>query len=176
MSTTISAIGFALITALRRPCAAAAAFVAAVGASPRTVSVTVFYRPEADKVAGGSLTWIDAGLDGLWCTEPVDDDASVEDTTVELRPDTGTAVARELLSYPKPCFVNVGTGEDATIRELAESVARVTGFDGALRFDAAKPDGTPRKLLDVSRLAGLGWVSDGLDGGKVVHPALEGVV
>jgi hypothetical protein len=83
---------------------AAAAFVAAVGASPRTVSVTVFYRPEADKVAGGSLTWIDAGLDGLWCTEPVDDDASVEDTTVELRPDTGTAVARELLSYLPPAF------------------------------------------------------------------------
>ena len=78
---------------------AAAAFVAAVGGSPRTVSVTVFYRPEPDTVAGGSLTWIDAGLDGLWCTEPVEDDAPVEDPTVELRPDTGTAVARELLSY-----------------------------------------------------------------------------
>jgi len=68
-------------------------------------------------------------------------------------------LAQELLSYPKPCFVNVGTGVDVTIRELAESMARVTGFGGELVFDASKPDGTPRKLLDVSRLAGLGWTA-----------------
>lgn len=53
--------------------------------------------------------------------------------------------------------VNVGTGEDLSIRELAEMVMRVVGFDGRLAFDAGKPDGTPRKLLDVSRLAALGW-------------------
>jgi len=66
-------------------------------------------------------------------------------------------IAPELLSYPKPCFVNLGTGEDVTIRELAETVARVTGFQGKLSFDASKPDGTPRKLEDVSRAHSLGW-------------------
>lgn len=53
--------------------------------------------------------------------------------------------------------INVGTGVDCTIRELAETVARVTGFHGQLVFDASKPDGTPRKLMDVSRLEKLGW-------------------
>jgi GDP-L-fucose synthase len=54
-------------------------------------------------------------------------------------------------------LVNVGTGEDVTIRELAELVMQTVGFEGRIVFDASKPDGTPRKLLDVSRLAGLGW-------------------
>ncbi len=54
-------------------------------------------------------------------------------------------------------LVNIGTGEDVTIRELAELVCAVVGYRGALRFDTSKPDGTPRKLLDVSRMAGLGW-------------------
>ena len=54
-------------------------------------------------------------------------------------------------------LVNVGTGQDVTIRELAETVMRVVGFDGVIEFDASKPDGTPRKLLDVSRLHALGW-------------------
>ena len=56
-----------------------------------------------------------------------------------------------------PPLMNIGSGSDLTIRELAELVARVIGFEGALRFDASKPDGTPRKLLDVSRMARLGW-------------------
>jgi GDP-L-fucose synthase len=54
-------------------------------------------------------------------------------------------------------LVNIGTGEDVTIRELAETVMDVVGFEGRIVFDATKPDGTPRKWLDVSRLAGLGW-------------------
>jgi GDP-L-fucose synthase len=54
-------------------------------------------------------------------------------------------------------LINIGTGEDVTIRELAELVARELGFDGELRFDTTKPDGTPRKLLDVSRMDALGW-------------------
>jgi GDP-L-fucose synthase len=54
-------------------------------------------------------------------------------------------------------LVNIGTGDDVTIRELAEIVMQVVGFRGRLTYDASKPDGTPRKLLDVSRLAGLGW-------------------
>ncbi len=52
---------------------------------------------------------------------------------------------------------NVGTGEDVTIRELAETVMAVTGFPGKIAFDASKPDGTPRKLLDVGRMRNLGW-------------------
>ncbi|HEU0224048.1 MAG TPA: NAD-dependent epimerase/dehydratase family protein, partial [Steroidobacteraceae bacterium] len=54
---------------------------------------------------------------------------------------------------------NIGSGTDVTIRELAEIIARVVGFDGRLAFDSSKPDGTPRKLLDVSRLNALGWQS-----------------
>ena len=54
-------------------------------------------------------------------------------------------------------LLNIGTGEDVTIRELAETVMKVVGFEGRIVFDASKPDGTPRKLLDVSRLTALGW-------------------
>ena len=54
-------------------------------------------------------------------------------------------------------LVNIGTGEDVTIRELAETVMQVVGFGGRIVFDSSKPDGTPRKLLDVGRLAALGW-------------------
>lgn len=56
-------------------------------------------------------------------------------------------------------LVNIGTGSDVTIRELAETVLEVVGFEGSLVFDTSKPDGTPRKLMDVSRLAGLGWTA-----------------
>lgn len=55
------------------------------------------------------------------------------------------------------CHMNVGTGVDVTIRELAEQVAAVVGYEGQLTFDTSKPDGTPRKLLDVTLLAQLGW-------------------
>ncbi|GAB4167419.1 MAG: GDP-L-fucose synthase [Rhodocyclaceae bacterium] len=57
----------------------------------------------------------------------------------------------------EPPLVNIGCGEDLTIAELARLVGRVVGFGGEIRFDASKPDGTPRKLLDVSRLTALGW-------------------
>jgi GDP-L-fucose synthase len=60
-------------------------------------------------------------------------------------------------TQPMLSHINVGTGVDCTIRELAETVARVTGFKGRLVFDASKPDGAPRKLLDVSRLRAVGW-------------------
>jgi GDP-L-fucose synthase len=62
-----------------------------------------------------------------------------------------------LLSENFPPLVNVGCGSDVTIRELAETVARVLDFKGSLVFDASKPDGTPRKLMDSSRLRSLGW-------------------
>ncbi|MEW5725431.1 MAG: GDP-L-fucose synthase, partial [Thermodesulfobacteriota bacterium] len=60
-------------------------------------------------------------------------------------------------NYDSPEIINVGTGRDLTIRELAGLVAEVVGFRGGLSFDASKPDGTPVKLLDVSRLEALGW-------------------
>jgi GDP-L-fucose synthase len=60
-------------------------------------------------------------------------------------------------TQPMLSHINVGTGVDCTIRELAETIAKVTGFAGRLVFDASKPDGTPRKLMNVSRLATLGW-------------------
>jgi GDP-L-fucose synthase len=56
-------------------------------------------------------------------------------------------------------LVNVGTGVDVTIRELAELIMKTVGYDGSIRFDASKPDGTPRKLLDVSRMSRLGWTA-----------------
>jgi GDP-L-fucose synthase len=59
--------------------------------------------------------------------------------------------------YDSPEIINVGCGEDITIRELAEMVLEVIGFKGSLVFDSTKPDGTPRKLLDVSLLFGMGW-------------------
>jgi GDP-L-fucose synthase len=62
-----------------------------------------------------------------------------------------------LLNDDTAPLVNIGTGEDVTIRELAEIVAKVLGFNGQLVFDLTKPDGTPRKLMDVSRLHNLGW-------------------
>jgi len=68
-------------------------------------------------------------------------------------------VTQEFQNYPKPCFVNVGSGVDNTIGELAEIIQKVVGFGEEIVFDRSKPDGTPQKLLDVSRLAGLGWRS-----------------
>jgi GDP-L-fucose synthase len=53
--------------------------------------------------------------------------------------------------------INVGTGIDCTIRQLSKIIAEVSGFDGKLVFDTSKPDGTPRKLMDVSRIQALGW-------------------
>ena len=63
----------------------------------------------------------------------------------------------ESVTEPMLSHINAGTGVDVTIRELAESVAKVTGFKGELRFDTSKPDGTPRKLMDVDKLKALGW-------------------
>jgi len=68
--------------------------------------------------------------------------------------------------YNKREFINIGTGVEITIRNLAELVARVTGFTGKVSFDASKPDGTPRKLMDVSKLAEAGFTArTGLEAG-----------
>jgi GDP-L-fucose synthase len=71
--------------------------------------------------------------------------------------DLASALVFLLENYDSPDTINVGTGVDVTIRELAETVASVVGWEGELVFDTSKPDGTPRKLLDTSRLQGLGW-------------------
>ncbi|MGV8977994.1 MAG: GDP-L-fucose synthase family protein [Cellulomonas sp.] len=71
--------------------------------------------------------------------------------------DLARAVVFLLENYDSPEPINVGTGEDQSIREIAELVAKVVGYDGEIAWDTSKPDGTPRKLLDVSRLKALGW-------------------
>ena len=71
--------------------------------------------------------------------------------------DLADACAFLLKKDNPPDWINVGTGTDVTIKELTETVAEVTGFKGKIVWDSTKPDGTPRKLMDVSRLANLGW-------------------
>jgi len=71
--------------------------------------------------------------------------------------DLAEAAVLLMETYDSPEIVNVGTGLDVTIRQLAELVAKTTGFQGELVFDLTKPDGTPRKLLDVSRAKAAGW-------------------
>src|SRR5437016_8083201 len=71
--------------------------------------------------------------------------------------DLASACLLLLGKYDSPDIVNVGFGEDISIRELAELICEVVGFDGELAWDTSKPDGTPRKLLDVSKLRALGW-------------------
>lgn len=91
----------------------------------------------------------------------VDDMAAASIHVMQLDEATYQTHTQAMLSH-----INVGTGKDCTIRELAETVARVTGFKGSLSFDSSKPDGTPRKLMDVSRLKALGWeASIGLEEG-----------
>jgi GDP-L-fucose synthase len=71
--------------------------------------------------------------------------------------DLADAVVYLLKTYEDEPIVNIGWGEDVTIKQLAEMVAAVSGFQGRLVFDSTKPDGTPRKLLDTTRLTSLGW-------------------
>ncbi len=71
--------------------------------------------------------------------------------------DLADAAVLLLERYDEEQIINVGTGEDVTIRELCDTIMAVTGYRGRLEFDTSKPDGTPRKLLDVSRLRALGW-------------------
>ncbi len=84
----------------------------------------------------------------------VDDMAAASVFVMELEQGLYQSRTKPMLSH-----INVGTGQDCTIRMLAESMAAVTGFTGQLEFDASKPDGAPRKLLDVSVLNQLGWQS-----------------
>jgi len=71
--------------------------------------------------------------------------------------DLADAVCFAMEKYDAPEPLNIGVGDDVTIADLAALTARIVGFRGEIRFDAAHPDGTPRKLLDVSRVNALGW-------------------
>jgi GDP-L-fucose synthase len=82
----------------------------------------------------------------------VDDMAAASVYVMELAKDIYEANTQPMLSH-----INVGTGEDCSIKELAETLAQVVGFKGKIVFDASQPDGTPRKLMDVSRLREMGW-------------------
>ncbi len=93
----------------------------------------------------------------------VDDMAAASIHVMELDNEVWQENTEPMLSH-----VNVGTGEDCTIRELSDAIAKVVGFRGEIIFDSSKPDGTPRKLLDVSRLRRLGWHHEiGLEQGLV---------
>jgi GDP-L-fucose synthase len=81
--------------------------------------------------------------------------------------DLASACLFLLEKYDSPEIINIGTGTDLTIRELAELICDVVGFEGELVFDSSKPDGTPRKLLDVSKINSLGW--------KATIPLREGI-
>ena len=73
--------------------------------------------------------------------------------------DLAKALLYLMHNYDKPNFVNVGTGEEVSIEDLARTVQSVVGFQGTIEFDRFKPDGTPQKLLDVSRLSDFGWIA-----------------
>ena len=102
-------------------------------------------RNDAEVVAWGSGTPMREFLH-------VDDMAAASIHVMELDKATYEANTQPMLSH-----INVGTGVDCTIRELVETVAKVTGFRGLITWDSSKPDGAPRKLMDVSRLKDLGW-------------------
>ena len=73
--------------------------------------------------------------------------------------DLASACLFLLENYNSDSHINVGTGTDLSIADLAQTIAEVVGFDGEIQFDTSKPDGTPRKLLDISKLSALGWKS-----------------
>lgn len=107
--------------------------------------------------AAGNHTTVDVWGSGRAMREflHVDDMASACIHVMGLTRDNYSSVTEPMLSH-----INVGTGVDVTIRELAETIADVVGFNGELLFDASKPDGAPRKLMDNKKLRTLGWQPD----------------
>ena len=79
------------------------------------------------------------------------------DGAVDRNNSEGRGGAIPSLGEIRNCHINVGTGKELTIRELSELIVKTVGFEGTVEFDASKPDGTPRKLIDVSKLHSLGW-------------------
>lgn len=90
------------------------------------------------------------------------------DGTVDRNHSTGRGGAIPTLGEIRNCHINIGTGKELTIKELSELIVNTIGFSGEVNFDASKPDGTPRKLIDVSKLHSLGWkhkveIEDGVE-------------
>lgn len=90
------------------------------------------------------------------------------DGAVDRKNSEGRGGAIPSLGEIRNCHINVGTGKELTIRELSDLVVKTVGFEGTVVFDADKPDGTPRKLIDVSKLHSLGWthkveIEDGVE-------------
>lgn len=125
------------------------------------------FHPENSHVIPGLLRrFYEAKVRGDKCVEVwgsgrprrefmhVDDLASACVYIMNLDKDIYDNFTQPMLSH-----VNVGTGKDCTIKELAETIAKVVGFDGQICFDTSKPDGTPQKLLDISRITALGWTA-----------------
>ena len=79
------------------------------------------------------------------------------DGNADRNSNSGRGGAIPSLGEIRNCHINVGTGEELTIRELSEIIVDTVGFTGEVEFDASKPDGTPRKLIDVGKLHSLGW-------------------
>jgi len=111
-------------------------------------------RKTAEAIASGSKTITVWGT-GTPRREPMYSDDVAEACLFLMNLDEERFAT--LLTEDAPPLINIGIGEDVTIRELAETVARVLGFTGEIVFDASKPDGTPRKLMDVTKLHELGW-------------------
>jgi GDP-L-fucose synthase len=89
--------------------------------------------------------------------------------------DLATACLHLMAHYNEQGLVNIGTGEDVTIKELAELIQSITGYDGAIRWNTDKPDGTPRKLMDVSKINRFGWKA-GIDlptGIRMVYESIK---
>jgi len=92
--------------------------------------------------------------------------------------DLASAVATLIEKYDSPDPVNVGVGSEVSIAELALKIAKIAGFKGLIEWDSSKPDGTPRKLLDVSKLQNMGWsatisLDEGLERACAVFAALS---
>ncbi len=90
--------------------------------------------------------------------------------------DLADAIYFLMNNYNDPGFINIGVGEDISIKDLALLIKKIVGFSGELKFDTSKPDGTPRKLMDVSKLNALGWkAKTGLkEGITSVYEAFKG--
>lgn len=89
--------------------------------------------------------------------------------------DLATACLHSMEHYSEQGLVNIGTGEDVTIKELAELIQGIVGYDGSIRWNTDKPDGTPRKLMDVSKINSFGWKAsiDLPTGIKMVHESIK---
>ena len=114
------------------------------------------YHPEASHVIPALLRKVIAARDANAPTVTVWGSGTPRREFMHVD-DLADALVFILKQYSAAEHINVGTGEEVTIAELAQHIANVAGFGGELRFDASRPDGTPRKLMDSSRLTALGW-------------------